>query len=558
MKLSHSLLTPVLLTALFTWADLAWSGETQVVQPISYAQIEPAPVPADDFEPPAVEPDEQTEAPEPGPATGSPCCGQAQCDCAKKKALAKAAAGAYKGLYYNNDFSYLTDPCYNDSHLGESLKRQPLGRFTTIDIGGEYRLRYHSEHNLRTKPLTGNDDDFLLQRTRLYLNAQVGDRFRFYGEAIDATSWGQNFTPRAIEVNRIDALNLFGDLNLLNDIWSSGDALSVRGGRQELSYGAQRTVSPLDWSNTRRTFDGVKMYYQSKKWDVDAWWTRPVPFGQHVQNGLQDHNFDHSNEQQDFVGLWSTYKSAPGRVADFYFLRLDDYSGLLGNSNGNAGDADFNLLGLRLMGDRQGWLYELEGGYQFGEFGPDDIDAGYVTIGGGRQAKSLPGSPTLWAYYDWASGDNDPNDATHGTFNQYFPLGHKYLGLMDIVGRQNIQDVNLLATVTPHEKAKLLVWYHVFHLEQARDALYNAAGNAIYQDPTGLSGTDVGQELDLVLQWTLTPRSNVLFGYSHFWGGDYFDSPTIQTAGVPAGGRATNGSDGKDADFFYSQFTVRF
>ena len=70
MKLSRSLLTPVLLTALFTWADLAWSGETQVVQPISYAQIEPAPAPADDFEQPAVDPDEEAEAPEPGPATG--------------------------------------------------------------------------------------------------------------------------------------------------------------------------------------------------------------------------------------------------------------------------------------------------------------------------------------------------------------------------------------------------------------------------------------------------------------------------------------------------------
>ena len=98
-----------------------------------------------------------------------------------------------------------------------------------------------------------------------------------------------------------------------------------------------------------------------------------------------------------------------------------------------------------------------------------------------------------------------------------------------------------------------MLWYHVFHLDQARDALYNAAGAPIYQDPTGSSGTDVGQELDLLLQWTLTPRSDLWFGYSHFWAGDYFDSPVIQDPARPLG-RA----DGKDADFFYSQFTVRF
>jgi hypothetical protein len=94
-------------------------------------------------------------------------------------------------------------------------------------------------------------------------------------------------------------------------------------------------------------------------------------------------------------------------------------------------------------------------------------------------------------------------------------------------------------------------------LQSDRDALYNAAGNPIYQDPTGGSGGEIGQELDLVVNWAVTPRISMLLGYSHFWVGDYFDSTVIQ-GGTPAGGIASNGANGQDADFYYTQFQMRF
>ncbi|MCA9208087.1 MAG: hypothetical protein KDA55_07005, partial [Planctomycetales bacterium] len=47
----------------------------------------------------------------------------ADCDAAKLK---KKVAGAYKPVFYDNDFSYLCDPCYCDWHLGEALKRNCL------------------------------------------------------------------------------------------------------------------------------------------------------------------------------------------------------------------------------------------------------------------------------------------------------------------------------------------------------------------------------------------------------------------------------------------------
>ncbi len=440
--------------------------------------------------------------------------------------VAQVPGNPHKTLYYNNDFSYLEDPGSDDSRLGDRLKRRSVGDCVTVDVGGEYRARHQNEH------LLNRTSDFLLHRTRVYANVEYGSWFRFYGEGIDAVSDFDDVTPRGIEENRFDALNLFGDLRVLD---RAGGQLWFRGGRQELLYGSQRLVSPLDWANTRRTFDGLKLFWKGDDWDVDLWWTRPVPFGQHITGGFTDHNFDRSDESQEFIGLWLSRKTCKNRKLDLYFLRLAEY-------DANPTLFDESLIGARWEGQWCNLLLEAEGGYQFGDFGADDHTAGFFTMGLGRKL-DLAWDPVVWVYYDWASGDEDPSDGSHDTFNQLFPLGHKYFGYMDLVARQNIEDFNFRITASPHKKVQLTFWWHVFHLDEARDALYNAAGTAIRQDATGAAGTDVGQELDLTAKFLLTPRADLLFGYSHLYSGAFL-------AGTPGGVAGE--------DFYFGQFSVRF
>ncbi len=108
-----------------------------------------------------------------------PDCGPgAKCDCKKSKDLKKKVAGAYGETSYLNTFDYLCDPCYSGSNLGEVLKRRGIGDSVTLDVGGQFRMRQHAERNMRGLGLTGRDDDFLLYRTRLYTNLEVGDSFR--------------------------------------------------------------------------------------------------------------------------------------------------------------------------------------------------------------------------------------------------------------------------------------------------------------------------------------------------------------------------------------------
>ena len=231
----------------------------------------------------------------------------------KKEDLKKAVNGAYKGVFYDNNFAFINNPKYDQSFVGDRLKQMEVGDQWNIDMGGQYRMRFHDEQNIRGLGLTGRDDQFLLHRTRLFANARYGDGFRLFGEFIDAESNYENFAPRQIEVDRHDFLNLFGDLRF----WEGPQGtMTLRAGRQELLYGSQRLISPLDWANTRQKFDGAKLLWQGENWNIDAFYTRPVT--------VRPYAFDTTDYQREFMGTFASYKAIKDHQFDFYYLRYND------------------------------------------------------------------------------------------------------------------------------------------------------------------------------------------------------------------------------------------
>ena len=444
----------------------------------------------------------------------------------KKKAdLKKAVNGAYKGVFYDNDFKYINNPLYNQCFPGDALKQMPVGDCWTVDIGGQYRARYHHEENIRGLGVTGRDDDFLLHRTRLFVNAKYDDFFRFYAEYIDAESNYENFAPRGIEVDRSDLLNLFGEVKLLDDFFDG--KLTARVGRQELLYGSQRLVSPLDWGNTRRTFEGVNFVFRNKDWAIDTFVVEPVI----------DHprKFNSAADEQEFIGTFATFKKIKDQTFDFYALQY--------NNSLAPQHYKFTTLGSRWLGTDGDLLYEIEGGMQFGKnTDGSDHSAGFATAGVGKSWDKNCWKPTLWVYYDWAQG-NDDRGVGNG-FNQLFPLAHKYLGFMDLYGRENIETPNVQLTMKPNEKTQFLIWYYYFFLENSNDSPYNVNSSA-FAPGAKPANADLGHELDLIATRTINPRMELLLGYSHFFAGKYYKL----TPGIPYRG---------DANFMYVQYTWNF
>lgn len=436
--------------------------------------------------------------------------------------LKKKVAGAYKDLFYQNDFSYLSNPAYNDWNLGEGLKQMPVGD-GKLDIGGQFRQRYHHEQNIRGLGLTGRDDDFLLDRTRLYFNYKANSWLRVYSEFLDAGSSWENFAPRAIEVQHLDIQNLFADIKMLEGCDGN---LTGRFGRQELSFGNQRLISPLDWANVRRKFDGGRLTYDNDERTLDAFLVRPPR--------LDIDRVDPANLDQVLYGIYNSSKAfANGKVDTYYFGFHDELI-----------DQRVHTLGMLVNGEADQWLWDNEVGYQFGR-NPDgsDISAAAITCGFGRKLQGK-NDRKLWLYYDWASGDDSINNG----WNHLFPLGHRFLGFMDLYGRRNINDVNVLFTSSPTKKFNFITWYHYLFLANGNQGPYNVTLNAF--NPGGTVGSrSLGHELDFLGTYKMSVRSDLVLGYSHFFDGAYYRTSTNANGGALFAG---------DADFFYTQYHLNF
>ncbi len=481
------------------------------------------PAPVLDTAPPAYQPAYTPQASYNPASMPCTCCKTNTCTKKKKEAATAKMKGAFKGLFYANDYSYLNDKCYDGpSFLGDNLKGLAGGK---LDLGGEARVRYHSENNHRGLGLTGRDDEFWLTRIRLFANYRLNDRFRIYGEYLYADSGGEVFNNRPIEENRGEMQNLFLDTRLT-------DSLSVRVGRQEMNFGDQRLISALDWANTRRTFDGVRGTYKGDAWTVDGFFVHPVN-----RNAANESSIDDTNEDIDFYGAYASNSSTPLGTLEAFYLGLDN----------QVADFTYHTIGSRLVGKTDGGLlYEFLGGTQFGDNSPGfgSHSAGFFTGGLGRQLNLGDWKPTVWAWYDFASGDDEvPAARGDDGFDHLFPLAHKYLGFMDLFGRRNIHDLNFQFITPIGKKVKMILWYHNFWLDQATTP-YNVtltpfnAGNVA-------GDRELGQEIDLLFNINLNPRNNILLGYSHFNSGAYYET----TPGVPTSA---------DADFFYFQFQTRF
>ena len=437
-------------------------------------------------------------------------------------------------LRYDEDFTYLDgEPGSYREDAFDPIKNIRLGEGWRLDLGGEFRVRLEAETNKTFGATEPAQDTFTIFRTLLHADLKHRDGFRVFMQGIMAFDEDRDLALRGIDENRWDVQQLFFDVRVLG-----GDPpLTLRVGRQELQYGHQRHVSALDWAGVRRRFDAVKLFAKGKTWDLDLWYAKPVDIGQ-----VQRKQRDRYNEDFDFYGLYVTYKGIPRHGVDGYFFAQDNTGNPI-NPNGRRGDVSRYTLGSRFWGKTAGFDYEAELAGQWGRWAGDTIQAWSWSLDGGYTFAELPWKPRLGAGFDWASGDDDPRDGKVGTFNQLFPFSHYYFGYLDLVGRQNIEAVNVNLSAWPVPgTVKARVAYHAFRLNQDKDALYNAPGRPIRRDPTGRSGKSVGQELDVTLTWKLDVHQSVLLGYSHFW-----DGGLIQRTGAS-----------ENADLFFVQYGLKF
>lgn len=422
----------------------------------------------------------------------------------------------------------------------ESLKDVPLtedGR-VRLSIGGEVRVRVEGWSDFAFSAADGRDDVFALTRLLGSADLRVGDRLRAFVEAESALAFDRDLPGgrRALDVDQLDLQQAYVEWATPVEPAGEGSRLALLLGRQELSYGKQRLVSALPWSNSQRSWDGLRARLETGDWRTDAFYTRYA--------SVEKYDLNDWHPGPDF---WGVYATGPvgaqeaRKEVDLYYLGLESdfavYRWL-------AGPETRHTVGARYGGPvRESRVdVDFEGGYQWGEVAETDVEAYFFA---GEVGLAYPGQawrPRVHVGLDYASGDRGPAGDL-GTFNQLFPLGHAWLGLMDFVGRQNVIALSVGATVRPVDRLTLLARLHHFELAEERDALYNAGGGILRAPDHGNGVAEVGRELDVVGKYRLNDLTALEVGYGHFFAGELLE----ETPG-PA----------EDVDWLYLQVLVTF
>ncbi len=437
-----------------------------------------------------------------------------------------------RNSFFDADFRYLDDPNYVSDDFFDRFHNVHLGDDWLGGTGGQADWRHMHQLNAR---LSGKTDDFDLLRARVFGDLWYKDIFRIYVETLSSTSVNQDLPPLNTDKEPFEFLNLFFDLKVAE---LGGKPVYLRVGRQELLMGSERLVTPLEWADTRQTFQGAHVLWSNGTFDFDAFWAQPVIPNTAPVLPTVDH-------KQDFAGVWGTYHPNKKQWVDLYWLDLDNTN--KSTTKGLTQDpTNVHTFGARWTGEEKGFLWDVEPMAQIGQRGNEAIHAEAFTAGLGYYFEKVPLTPTFWTYYDWASGDHHPGTGDYTTFNQLYAFGHYYLGFMDLIGRENIRDWNTQVYLYPTKWISFNAQYHILNLDSARDALYTPSGAVSRVSLNGSAGGDVGQELTFILNFHLGPHSDILCGWSKLYAGDF-----IRNTSPTAGGKTS-------PEMFYFMYNVRW
>src|SRR5258708_14656268 len=173
----------------------------------------------------------------------------------------------------DEDWSVLRDPALR-TDVFDTVKFIPLNRdgSSWLTLGGEVRERYEYFDNFTWGKGPQDDNGYLLQRYMIHADAHIGENFRVFPQFKSGLEDGRNGGPRPTDRDEFDVHQLFADVRVPFD---EKDSLTLRVGRQELSFGTQRLVSVRESPNVRQNFDGPRATLRWNEWQVDPFPTRP-------------------------------------------------------------------------------------------------------------------------------------------------------------------------------------------------------------------------------------------------------------------------------------------
>lgn len=415
-----------------------------------------------------------------------------------------------------------------------------------LTFSANVRVRYEFLDNFNLKyygdqPAKGEGTDgFLLGRFRLGMDYRPT-------ENIHVAVWGQHAEVWDLGFKESDFYNSTFDQehNPYKDDWELYETylevkqildqpLSMKAGRQIISYGDKRVFGPGQWGNSGKwIWDAVKLSYTFDAGFVDAF------YGKTMLHDPDQFSLNHGHGFASY-GFYSHFK-LPESLVDIavepFFMTKKNNRYTYNGEDGQCGDFDSYYLGGRIFRmDLNGWDADFTFVKQEGDLADDDIDAyGYHALIG-YNFKDIAFKPRISLEYSYASGDSDPKDGKKETFDGAFGARDKMYGRMNLFNWSNLKDAQINLEVKPKKGFYLKAEFHQFWLAEKEDAWYL---NKNYRDPDGNSGDKIGKEFDIVARWDLPKGNQIQLGYGHFWPDEF----------------AEKQASDKEADWVFLQWT---
>lgn len=480
-------------------------------------------------------------------------------------ATASLALGLTPALAAPGDYDPAKPVSPSAGYLNDYLREKDAG-MSAWDLGVAARVRYevHDGYGIAGKGGAANDfkasgadvnNNYLLYRIRPH----AGYNSDWFGACVEGRHSGEESDERKPnpEVDDFDLHQAYVVVGNLKEF-----PLSLKIGRQEMNYGDERLVGSSQFNNVGRTFDAAKLRWQNSWFGVDLFSSRVVL--------IDNHNFNMSNDYEYFSGAYFNSKLVPKQTTEWYFLARNasaeatSYPATTSQVVGSP--RDIYTVGARVKsnpGELNGWDYGAEVMGQFGHYNDPALPVGSNSLeqqayaffaGGGYTFQDVLYTPRVALEYSFASGDHNPTDNKHETFDNLFPTNHKFYGFMDFVSLQNINDIRVNTSIKPLPRLLMNADCHWFYLADTHDNFYSVTGarrGGIATTPGTGYGINpnydsyVGSEIDLVATYNINPQATLEAGYGHFFTGKYIE----QSLAVPGA---------QDANWFYLSLNVNF
>jgi len=418
----------------------------------------------------------------------------------------------------------------------------------------DIRYRYEYQHNFNIKfygenPTKGEGNDgFLLQRVRTGGRWSVAPNIHIAVGVQDARVFGSDFDSDLFYSKNLDhkhnayedQLELYETYLEISD--ETAEHWAFKAGRQTLVYGNSRIFGPGSWGNSGRyQWDALKLSLKHKEHFIDFIW------GGTVIHEPEQFSLRHRHKEYG-AGFYSHLQvSEYMELEPFYLLKYDRHERYTAISSTDKDDLMCHSGGFRAAGEVAPLFFDLTLVYQWGDYGKQRLEAWGAHLLLGTKFADFMWKPSLSIEYSFASGDSDPDDGRMGTFQGVFGARDKMYGRMNLMDWSNLHDIQLNLDFKPLKRVQVYVGAHRFWLAEKKDG-WSLNSNA-YRDVSGNSGSHLGDEVDLVLQWNpdITALSHglriaIMAGYSYFWPGDF----------------VKNVADDSEADWVFTQVECKY